>query len=259
MKKISVVSAMIVAVCFLSPAAFATTSNVSMINFSFQPSTLTVNAGDTVTWTNNDGAYYGTVLHTTTSGTNCTPNGVWDSGSGGLLPGQSFSVIFNTPGTYPYFCRFHCASYNMVGTIIVTLPLPTSQQVFPPFSAVSPSLNAVASQEEPIGIGFVATGGNTFRIQIGLDQASGLMDVYFAVSGPALGPNIFLLTSSGTLQPISAGLVPWMSGLTGPVDMTLLPDTPTSILAPGTYTFYLAVTPHGSITSFYVWITSFTI
>jgi hypothetical protein len=139
------------------------------------------------------------------------------------------------------------------------IPLPTGQQIFPPFSAVSPFLSTVPSQAEPIGIGSIAAGGNTFNVQIGLAQASGPIDVYFALSGPELGPDTMILTSAGTLQPLSAGLVPWMSAVTGPISITLLPDTPTSIVEPGTYTLYLAMAPHGSMSSYYLWITNFTI
>ena len=139
------------------------------------------------------------------------------------------------------------------------IPLPTGQQIFPPFSAVSPFLSTVPSQAEPIGIGSIATGGDTFNVQIGLAQAASPMDVYFALSGPQLGPDTVFLTSAGTLQPVSEGLVPWMSGVTGPVDITLLSDVPTSIIEPGLYTLYLAMAPHGSTSTFYLWMTSFTI
>src|SRR4051794_23986778 len=44
---------------------------VSIAGFAFNPSDLTINVGDTVTWTNNDG-----VIHTTTS-----DSLVWNSGS----------------------------------------------------------------------------------------------------------------------------------------------------------------------------------
>src|SRR5690242_20971618 len=72
---------------------------VTIGDFSFSPSTLTIKAGTTVTWTNN-----GPSAHTTTSDT-----GVWDSGtlgapssSGGYggSPGGTYSFTFNTPGTY---------------------------------------------------------------------------------------------------------------------------------------------------------------
>lgn len=95
---------------------------VTISDFSFSPSTLSIKAGTTVTWTNN-----GPMTHTTVSDT-----GVWSSanlgppggggGYGGGTPGGSFQFTFNTPGSYPYHCSLHPpASYpGFVGTITVT-------------------------------------------------------------------------------------------------------------------------------------------
>ncbi len=82
---------------------------VQMVDNQFQPQTMTVPVGTTVTWTN-----VGNSAHTATSDT-----GVFDTGT--VNPGQSGSFTFDQPGTYPYFCRFHGAPSGggMVGTIIV--------------------------------------------------------------------------------------------------------------------------------------------
>ena len=81
---------------------------VSMRNLKFAPSTVTVSAGTTVTWVNNDpqGA-----PHTSTSDT-----GLWDSGR--MNVGKTYSHTFDQPGTYSYHCTFH-QDEGMVGTIIV--------------------------------------------------------------------------------------------------------------------------------------------
>jgi plastocyanin len=76
-----------------------------MMNIAFNPGTLTVPAGRTVTWQNNDG-----VTHTSTS-----DNGVWDTGN--IAGGTSKAVTFSTPGTYKYHCTIH--GQSMSGTIIV--------------------------------------------------------------------------------------------------------------------------------------------
>src|SRR5437867_7831541 len=93
--------------------AWAASHSVSMVDFSFGPSTLTINVGDSVTWTND-----ATDPHTSTSDT-----GLWDSGS--VDPGQSFTHTFSSAGTFAYHCTFH-QSLGMVGTIVVaasgTLP-----------------------------------------------------------------------------------------------------------------------------------------
>lgn len=77
---------------------------VSIVNFAFDPTPLTVKVGDTVTWTNNDGT-----AHTVTSS-----DGSIQSGT--LQSGQSFSYTFTTAGTFDYHCEFHA---NMSGQVVV--------------------------------------------------------------------------------------------------------------------------------------------
>lgn len=108
----------------LSAALFtakAQNDTITMDNDQFQPATLTITAGQTVVWKNIEAAEQ----HTSTSGTSCTSDGTWDSGP--LSTGQTFSRMFTSAGTFPYFCSFHCASANMVGTIIVT-PVQVNEQ-----------------------------------------------------------------------------------------------------------------------------------
>lgn len=82
----------------------ATGHDVSIVNFSFSPSPLTIQVGDSVTWTNND-----QFDHTATSDTSA-----WDSGS--LAAQGVYSFTFTAAGTYAYHCEIHTA---MQGTIIV--------------------------------------------------------------------------------------------------------------------------------------------
>ena len=74
------------------------TFGVSIVDIAtaFQPSPITINVGDRVRWTNNDG-----IAHTTTS----TDTSLWKSGS--LNPGVGFPWTFDTPGTFSYFCSIH--------------------------------------------------------------------------------------------------------------------------------------------------------
>lgn len=80
---------------------------ISINNFAFIPQNITITAGETVTWTQNQRGQ----LHTTTSDA-----GAWNSGN--LRLGQSFSRAFTTPGTFPYHCNIH--PRTMRGTITVT-------------------------------------------------------------------------------------------------------------------------------------------
>ena len=88
------------------PAPASAAVNIS--DFAFAPNVLEVTAGTTVTWTNNDGAN-----HTVTA-----DDGSFDSGSIGS--GGTFSVTFDTPGTYAYHCNIHG---NMTATVVVTVAL----------------------------------------------------------------------------------------------------------------------------------------
>ena len=87
-----------------SSSSPASPNAVTLANFAFSPATLTVKAGTTVTWTNND-----STTHTVTSDT-----GVFNSGN--LAPNATFSYTFSTAGTYAYHCSIHS---TMKGTIIV--------------------------------------------------------------------------------------------------------------------------------------------
>ncbi|HKW40355.1 MAG TPA: plastocyanin/azurin family copper-binding protein [Gemmatimonadales bacterium] len=96
--------------------------SISATDYAFSPTSMTVQAGATVTWTN-DGA----VAHTATS--DAADSLTWDSGSlagsapdpyGGRSPGGSYSVTFTKPGMYPYHCAFHGTTHGMAGTITVT-------------------------------------------------------------------------------------------------------------------------------------------
>jgi plastocyanin len=86
------------------PAAVA--NQVVIDNFTFDPPTLTVPAGTTVTWVNHDD-----VPHTATS--TAKPKR-FESGT--LDTDNKFSHVFTAPGTYEYFCAVHP---KMTGKIIV--------------------------------------------------------------------------------------------------------------------------------------------
>jgi plastocyanin len=75
--------------------ARAATHSVAIADFAYTPATLTITAGDTVTWTNQDSA-----VHTATSTT-----GAFDSGD--LAQGESYSLTFTAPGTFAYLCTPH--------------------------------------------------------------------------------------------------------------------------------------------------------
>jgi len=107
-----------------TPARGATHA-VEIADFAFSPATLTITAGDTVTWTNEDA-----VVHTATS-----VNGAFDSGD--LEQGASYSLTFSTAGTYDYLCTPHP---SMTGRIVVVAAAATTA----PSAAASGGLPNVA-------------------------------------------------------------------------------------------------------------------
>jgi len=67
----------------------------------FIPSSLTINVGDTISWSNDD-----TAAHTVTSGQPAAgPDGNFDSSL--LMAGKAFDVTFDNSGSYDYFCMVH--------------------------------------------------------------------------------------------------------------------------------------------------------
>jgi len=79
-------------------------NQVVVENFSFQPGTLTVAPGTTVTWVNHDDE-----PHTVNENNKTFKSGTLDTDA-------KFSYKFTSPGTYSYFCSLHP---RMTGQIIV--------------------------------------------------------------------------------------------------------------------------------------------
>ena len=97
----------------------AETKTVSMKDFKFDPKTITVNVGDTITWTNND-----TAEHTAQA-----DDGSFDSKDVGA--GKSSSITFAKAGTFAYYCKYHGGpnGAGMSGTVVVqdaTQPAPAA-------------------------------------------------------------------------------------------------------------------------------------
>jgi plastocyanin len=82
---------------------------VSIVDLTFEPATIEIDAGGVVTWTNDDDG----IPHTVTA-----RDGAFDSGV--LESGDSFSQTFATPGSYDYFCAIHP---SMTGTVVVREPV----------------------------------------------------------------------------------------------------------------------------------------
>jgi plastocyanin len=88
----------------LSAPARAADASVTIDNFTFSPGRLTVKAGTTVTWVNQDD-----IPHTVASDTKVFKSKALDTD-------DKFSFTFATAGVYDYFCSLHP---HMMGTIVV--------------------------------------------------------------------------------------------------------------------------------------------
>lgn len=84
----------------------AATHEVAIEKFAYQPQILTIKVGDSVRWVNHEKRQF---------------HSVWFAEQGEpepdyFFPGESYTRIFDKPGTFPYRCGPHP---EMTGTIIV--------------------------------------------------------------------------------------------------------------------------------------------
>jgi len=93
MRKMYFTSILAAAVMFTAGSAFAAEHAVSIQGFKFSPANLTVAVGDSIVFTNNDGA-----PHTATSD-------MFDTGT--ITKGNSATVTISTAGVIDYKCNFH--------------------------------------------------------------------------------------------------------------------------------------------------------
>ena len=78
---------------------------VTIAGFQFTPKTITISAGEIVTWTNQDGT-----LHTVTA-----VKGEFDSGF--LSSGMTYSHTFTQTGVFSYSCNIHPFMTGVVNVI----------------------------------------------------------------------------------------------------------------------------------------------
>ena len=81
------------------------TTSVQIKNFAFSPTSIRINLGDTVTWTNNDGT-----PHTVTK------DGGYGPDSSSVSPGSTYTFTYTKKGTFSYHCSIHP---DMTGKVVV--------------------------------------------------------------------------------------------------------------------------------------------
>lgn len=87
--------------------------DINASGVSFTPSSITINVGDTLRWTNTQGT------HNVNGTTASYPSNPESFGNAVAGAGWVFTHVFHSPGTYNYKCDLHAGS-GMTGTITVT-------------------------------------------------------------------------------------------------------------------------------------------
>jgi plastocyanin len=161
-----------------SPAA--TDSAVQIVYRAYQPSALTVLAGQTVTWRNS-----GLGPHTVTA-----DSGQFDSGT--LQTGAAFSYTFSAPGTFAYSCTIHP---TMHGRVVVLAALPPG---FPPGAPLDAVLVHLSKKHG-------AQAATTLvRVQAARPGASALLQVQ-SPSGSSWSTRLRARLSAGGVTPFRLG------------------------------------------------------
>lgn len=93
----------VAAIALFAMPALAADHKVEIQGMGFEPNTIEVAVGDTITFTNTNRA-----LHTATA-----DNGSFDTGR--VKYGQSATVTIKAAGTFPFKCAIHS---SMLGTVI---------------------------------------------------------------------------------------------------------------------------------------------
>lgn len=130
-RNICYLAGLMIAGLALTPADAATHQVLIQNNF-FNPKTLTIQEGDTVTWVQR-GQNHDTV----------SEDGLWSSGI--LSANKTFSFTFDTAGAYKYFCTPH-RNQGMTGTITVQAAANTP----PTISLTSPVAGATFNAADTI-------------------------------------------------------------------------------------------------------------
>ena len=133
--------------------AVAADKTVTMTDNEFAPGTVTIRAGETVTWTNEGQAPH---------------NAVGDNwGTDTITAGNSDTVRFKKAGTYAYVCTFH---QGMAGTVVVKAassgggggggggnPAPTPTQ--PPTDALAASTSTSSTPSPAAALAILGLAG----------------------------------------------------------------------------------------------------
>jgi plastocyanin len=165
------------------PPSPAPPGDVTIFDNGYTPTTKTVTAGTTVTWSNT-----GALPHTVTDRA-----GLFDSSF--VMAGETFQRTFDTPGTFSYFCTIHP---EMVGTISVegtdgTAPPPAEPPPEDPAPTAPPTAappgdvtifdNGYTPSNKTITTGTTLVWSNTGALPHTVTDRNGSFDSGFVMAG----------------------------------------------------------------------------
>jgi plastocyanin len=214
------------------PGELPLAASVSLIDESFQPASVEVATGGTLTWSNDDGDD----SHTVTS-----DDGAFDSGI--LEGGETFSHTFTTPGTYPYACLIHP---EMRGTVIVSGAAPVSPVPLDAVTSIAPSTPSTAAASP------AASAPSSPAASPAASSSSAAAEVHLA--GRAFAPADVSVPSGSTVRWLNDdGEVHTVSTTDGAFDSGILSagsEFEHTFDTPGTYAYFCAIHPEmqGTVT-----------
>lgn len=218
--------------------ARAANASVSIAAFKYDPATLTVAVGDTVTWTNNEPlpASGTPIPHTVTSDTGT------DLASPTFTSPQTYSKTFTAAGTYAYHCTVHPSMHGTVvvaaagatttatttTTAVPTTPPPAATTAAAPTQPASapinltlsganevPPVNSPASgtfrgtpANDSLAFTVTASGAGFTQSHIHMGAAGTNGPIVAFLFGPVAAPGVSNFTNSGVITAVN---------LTGPL------------------------------------------
>ena len=197
-------------------------ASVSIINRTFDPPTIRVAIGGTVSWANQDDR-----LHTVTA-----RDGSFDSGM--LSPGQGFQQPFPAAGTFPYFCNLHPEMQGTVEAVAADGSVPPPVPGTPAGAGTSGSAPGPTARGEAPG----SPGGETPA----LSSTAAVTIVDFGFT-----PDAVTVTTGGTVTWTNAGIAPHtVSATDDGLDSGILESRSTysfDFPASGTFTYRCDIHP----------------
>jgi plastocyanin len=136
--------------------AGAGTADAAVTGMAFYPAVITIDVGDSITWTAMGDAHTVAFLSGAPQPPPISPEAGMPAGgsmydgtgffnSGTLPPGNSYTLTFTKAGTFPYVCLFHPP--HMVGTVVVQpagTPYPVTQAQYNEAAAVQSQRDLIA-------------------------------------------------------------------------------------------------------------------